>query len=257
MQLKFYKYQAAGNDFILINEMEHALNLSESQIEKLCDRRFGIGADGLIFLRPSTRFDFTMVYHNSDGKLASMCGNGGRSIVRFAADLGLITDRCRFDAVDGAHSAKITKEQVKLKMIDVNIPQKSNNQLFQTGSPHYVEEVTYLSDFNVVREGRKIRFDNRFEPSGCNVNFIEAVSPTEIHQRTYERGVEDETLACGTGAVAGAVFQAIKHKLDQTEIIVHMRGGDLSVSLQRNQNQFVNIWLSGPANYVFEGSIEI
>jgi diaminopimelate epimerase len=257
MLMKFYKYQAAGNDFILFNEMDKSANLSEAQIEKLCDRRFGIGADGVIFLRQSSKFDFSMHYHNADGKLASMCGNGGRSIVRFAADLGLIKDRCRFEAVDGAHSAINLKNQVKLKMIDVDIPQKSNAQLFETGSPHYVEEVTYLPDFDVVREGRKIRFDERFAPGGCNVNFIEALSPTEIHQRTYERGVEDETLACGTGAVAGAVYQAIKHKLDDAEILVHMLGGDLSVSLHRNESRFVNIWLKGPVNFVFEGIIEI
>ncbi|MEA1873878.1 MAG: diaminopimelate epimerase [Bacteroidota bacterium] len=256
MQLKFYKYQAAGNDFILLNEMQHSLNLSEAQIEKLCNRRFGIGADGVIFLRPSTQYDFTMVYHNADGKLASMCGNGGRSIVRFADDLGLIKDSCRFNAVDGEHAARILDEQVKLKMIDVTIPQTINPQLFETGSPHYVEEVSYLSDFNVVSEGRKIRFDSQFEPDGCNVNFIEAHSPIEIYQRTYERGVEDETLACGTGAVAGAVYQAIKHELYDAEILVHMQGGALSVNLHRNENRFVNIWLSGPVRFVFEGMIE-
>lgn len=257
MQMKFYKYQAAGNDFILFDEMQDSANLSDAQIEKLCNRRFGIGADGVIFLRPSNKYDFSMHYHNADGKLASMCGNGGRSIVRFAADLGLIKDRCLFEAVDGAHSAIISDENVKLKMIDVEISQKSKTQLFETGSPHYVEEVSYLSDFDVVREGRKLRFDARFAPEGCNVNFIEAVSPTEIYQRTYERGVEDETLACGTGAVAGAVYQAVKHKLDAAEILVHMQGGDLFVSLQRSEQRFVNIWLSGPANFVFEGMIDL
>ncbi len=257
MELDFYKYQAAGNDFILFNEMEHPYNLNENQIEKLCNRRFGIGADGVIFLRPSKHYDFTMVYHNADGKLASMCGNGGRSIVRFAVDLKLIKDRCRFDAPDGAHSAIVLKEQVKLKMIDVDIPQKSNLSLFETGSPHYVEEVIYLSDFDVVREGRKIRFDSRFAPDGCNVNFVEDVSPMEIYQRTYERGVEDETLACGTGAVAGAIYQAIKHKLTDDEILVHMQGGDLSVSFHRSENRFVNVWLSGPAKFVFKGQIQV
>ena len=255
MDLNLYKYQAAGNDFIMIDAFKKDVSLTEKQIEFLCDRRFGVGADGVIFLRESDKYDFKMVYHNSDGKEASMCGNGGRSIVRFASDMGLIEGRCHFEAIDGEHSAIIEGEDVKLKMMDVDIPKDITKDLIQTGSPHFVVEVNILPDIDVLRDGRSLRFDKRFAPGGCNVNFIEAVSPEEIHQRTYERGVEDETFACGTGAVAGAVFQAVKHDLQNPEIKVHMKGGTLFVKLQRVENRFVHVWLKGPAHFVFKGQI--
>lgn len=255
MDLNFYKYQATGNDFIMIDAFNRDVFLTEKQIEFLCDRRFGVGADGVIFLRESDKYDFKMIYHNSDGKEASMCGNGGRSIVRFASDMGLINDSCHFEAIDGLHDAIIEGDNVRLKMMDVDIPDNIQSSLIQTGSPHFVTEVSDLSDVNVFEKGRMLRNDKRFAPDGCNVNFIEALNPEEIHQRTYERGVEDETFACGTGAVAGAVYQAVKYDLQDVEVTVHMKGGTLFVDLKRFENQFVQVWLKGPAHFVFKGQI--
>ena len=254
--MEFYKYQAAGNDFIMINETDRHNGLIEEQLRWMCDRRFGVGADGVIYLRSSETADFEMIYHNSDGKIASMCGNGGRAIVRFASDLGLIKDVCRFIAVDGEHQASVRSDNIRLKMQNVEIPKDIKRDLIETGSPHFVSEVSLLDEYDVVREGRELRFDPRFSPGGCNVNFIEEVSQTEIQQRTYERGVEDETLACGTGAVAGAVYHAVNHGFEQSEIQVRMRGGKLTVSLTRRGNRFVNVWLNGPAEKVFKGNID-
>jgi diaminopimelate epimerase len=257
MKLHFYKYQGAGNDFVMIDEINKSNNLTENQIQRLCDRRFGIGADGLLIIKASENYDFEMIYYNSDGREASMCGNGGRCIVQFAKDLNIISESCRFIAVDGEHNANITKSNVSLQMQDVNIPENIREHLFQTGSPHFIKEVKDLDSFDVNNEGHKLRHDNRFAPEGCNVNFISAISEQEIFQRTYERGVEEETLACGTGATAGAAFQATKHNLENAEILVHMKGGDLKVSLLRQNNKFVQVWLTGPAKFVFEGSISL
>ncbi len=253
--MKFYKYQAAGNDFIMIDETNDRCGLTEEQRALMCHRRFGVGADGVIYLRLSDGFDFEMIYHNSDGKEASMCGNGGRAIVRFAHDLGLIGNECHFMAVDGKHSAIVRNDLIDLQMQDVEIPLDIKTDLIQTGSPHFVKTVDKLSDYNVVENGRALRYSKQFSPKGCNVNFIEEVTPFEIHQRTYERGVENETYACGTGAVAGAVYQAVKHNLTHAEIKISMKGGLLRVKFNRLENKFTNVWLCGPAEKVFEGII--
>lgn len=254
--MKFYKYQAAGNDFVMIDETKELCGLTEEQRVWLCDRRFGVGADGIIYLRHSELYDFEMIYHNSDGKEASMCGNGGRAIVRFAHDLGFIGETCHFIAVDGEHNATVEKELIRLEMQNVDIPDNVELELIQTGSPHFIQTVENLATYDVFTQGRLLRNDLRFAPEGCNVNFVEEISANEIHQRTYERGVEDETLACGTGAVAGAVYQAVKHGLDVAEILIHMRGGDLRVKLERNDSFYENVWLCGSAEKSFEGQVD-
>jgi len=255
MTIPFYKYQGAGNDFIILDGIAGVQEPPAEIIKKMCSRRFGIGADGLMLLLPSDKADFRMKYFNSDGLEGSLCGNGGRCIVRFAADQNIVQDECRFMAVDGEHRATIDENGVHLKMHSVKLPADIQTGIIETGSPHVVVPVTSVDEVDVPREGRKLRFAKAYEPSGTNVNFIEEVSVQKIRQRTYERGVEDETRACGTGAVAGAVFQAERRKLLQGVISVCMPGGKLNVTFARSGRRFVNLWLSGPAEYVFSGTI--
>jgi len=259
-KLAFHKYQGAGNDFVLIDDRAGLFDTNDrALIERLCDRRFGIGADGLMLLREKSGFDFEMVYFNSDGRPSSMCGNGGRCISRFAADLGLSDKRVlHFLAVDGPHEAELKDRIVKLKMNDVRAIEKGPDYyLLDTGSPHFVRYVVNLEAFDVYSEGRTVRYSERFAQAGVNVNFVE-LRPGGIAIRTYERGVENETLACGTGVTAAALTAALKGAAtSETHCAVAARGGDLNVYFRREGEAFSEVWLEGGAEFVFRGEIEI
>lgn len=260
MNLTFYKYQGAGNDFVILDNRggEYSI-LSTAQIHHLCDRRFGIGADGLMMLQNKEGYDFEMKYFNADGREGSMCGNGGRCMVRFAAHLGLHADGCRFMAVDGPHEAEIDNhDRIRLKMIDVqSVTQLHGDFILNTGSPHYVRIVNDLDSLDVFEKGREIRYGHHFAADGINVNFIEEVDADEIRIRTYERGVEDETLACGTGVTAAALV-SYHNEFGFNTVKVHARGGLLEVEFDRKaEGKYENIWLCGPAEFVFKGAMEL
>lgn len=260
--MKFHKFQANGNDFIMIIEGHNKVSLSPEQIRRLCDRHFGIGADGLMILRSSKAYDFEMLYYNSDGKMATMCGNGGRSIASLAYIEGYAKEKMVFLASDGVHEALIGGElekgkhyDVSLKMVDVEkVEQNSEYYFLNTGVPHYIAFVADVEHYDVVKNGRHIRFDSRFAPEGTNVNFVE-VKNDGIFVRTYERGVEDETLSCGTGVTASAMATYLK--TGQKDFKVQSRGGNFKVNFDLSDDGFVNVWLRGPAEKVFEGNIEL
>jgi diaminopimelate epimerase len=261
-RLPFSKYQGAGNDFILIDQREkqwlHSHN--EALIAQLCDRRFGIGGDGLILLQSKPGFDFEMVYFNADGREGSMCGNGGRCIVAFAHHLGILQESTYFNAVDGPHEAKVSRPAwVELKMIDVAKVEKGETFYYlNTGSPHYIAFVEDVAKVDVVAAGRAIRYNERFKAVGTNVNFTE-ITPEGLHVATYERGVEDETLACGTGVTAAAIaFHLQKNGgWGQFEVPIRVKGGDLAVRFRATAQGFEDIWLCGPAEKVYAGEIMI
>ncbi len=216
--MDFLKYQGTGNDFVMIDDRSRSFPAdNQALIEQLCHRRFGIGADGLILLQNDDGYDFRMVYFNADGAEGSMCGNGGRCIVRFAHDLGLFTDRTRFRAVDGEHLAEVRGDEIFLKMSDVSgIEDRGGVSFLHTGSPHVVQFVTDLDDadvVNVVADGRTLRYDSRFAPGGTNVNYVQVVDGNTLYVRTYERGVEDETFSCGTGVTAVALAAYAQHNM--------------------------------------------
>ncbi len=260
--MKFNKYQGAGNDFVMIDNRDLKLSKTQNElIEKLCNRRFGIGGDGLIFIQNHPDYDFEMIYFNSDGFEGSMCGNGGRCAVAFAKRLGIIKTKTRFLAVDGEHEAIIEKDNwVELKMGDVTKVEINKNDFYlSTGSPHYVEYVENIETLDVFEEGQNIRYNERFKAVGTNVNFVEVESKDTLKVATYERGVENETLACGTGVTACALTYWIKNKDKNnafTDIKIKAKGGDLSVRFNAvNEQNFQNIWLCGGADFVFEGRI--
>lgn len=259
MRLHFYKYQGTGNDFILLDNRKNEIQLSTEQVAQLCDRRFGIGADGLMMLELEPGADFKMVYFNSDGNQSSMCGNGGRCISAFAKKMGLINDRAKFIAIDGLHEAVIHEGFVSLKMNDVKSIEKTDDYFFvNTGSPHYVKFVDDVNHYNVFEEGKKIRNNERFAAEGTNVNFIEKKEDA-VFVRTYERGVENETLSCGTGVTASALVAAISGAATGKNYCkISTLGGDLRVKFDKVlESNFYNIWLEGPAEFVFEGDIEL
>jgi len=259
MRLHFYKYQGTGNDFILIDNRKNEIQLNAEQVKSLCDRRFGIGADGLMLLELEPGADFKMVYFNSDGNQSSMCGNGGRCITAFAKKMGLINDRTKFIAIDGVHEAVIHDGFVSLKMNDVkSIESNSDHYFLNTGSPHYVKFVEDVNSYNVFEEGKKIRYNERFSEEGTNVNFIEKKDDS-VFVRTYERGVENETLSCGTGVTASALVAAINGVASGKNYCkISTLGGDLRVKFDKVlETNFYNIWLEGPAEFVFEGQIEV
>ncbi len=259
MQLNFFKYQATGNDFILIDNRLNIFPKNDTKLIKhLCDRKFGIGADGFILLEIDKLTDFRMVYYNSDGNESSMCGNGGRAIVKFAERLGIIGESTQFMAIDGLHEAKLLADQnIALKMIDV-LPVENKDKTFflNTGSPHHVKFVENVSQQNVYEQGKKIRYDV-YGPEGSNVNFVEVASDQNIKIRTYERGVENETLSCGTGATACAIALYASQQTTQKTINVNVLGGELQVSFEPDGLSFKNVFLIGPAQEVFSGSMMI
>lgn len=259
MQLECYKYQGTGNDFVLIDNREKNITLTKEQIKWLCDRRFGIGADGLMLLELEPGIDFKMVYFNSDGNESSMCGNGGRCITAFAKRLGIIDSEAKFLAIDGIHDSKIIEDYVSLKMNDVREVEVGEDFFYlNTGSPHYVRFVNNLENLDVLAEGKKIRYNNRFSEVGTNVNFIEK-KDTDLFVRTYERGVENETLSCGTGVTAAALIAAFKgQSTDKNNCSIRTLGGKLNVKFEKVlENTFYNIWLEGLATFVFKTNIEM
>lgn len=257
--MDFFKYQGTGNDFILIDDRQKTFPATnQAFIEYLCHRRFGIGADGLILLQNDSDYDFRMVYFNADGAEGSMCGNGGRCIVRFAHDLGIFDRETRFIAVDGEHAATVDKETISLKMSAVSGIEDRNGLTFlNTGSPHVVLFVDDLESLDVVAEGRAIRYSGSFKPSGTNVNYAQVLADNTVFVRTYERGVEDETYSCGTGVTAVAL--AAHQQLAMTDpVAIKTIGGNLSVSFkQMVDGGFDTIYLIGPAERVFAGSITV
>jgi diaminopimelate epimerase len=259
MKMHFYKYQGTGNDFIILDNRNWTYKaLSTERINQLCDRRFGIGADGLMLLNSKAGYDFEMKYFNSDGKEGSMCGNGGRCMVKFAHQLGIRKEKYCFCAVDGDHEAELGDEGiVRLKMKDVEgIKEYHGDYILNTGSPHYVKIVGDVMDFDVFEKGMEIRYSPDFTNEGINVNFVEQKKPDEIIVRTYERGVEDETLSCGTGLTASALV-CYHNDIGYNHVSVTTRGGKLVVEFDRaDDNSFHNIWLCGPAELVFEGEMD-
>ncbi|MGB1040346.1 MAG: diaminopimelate epimerase [Flavobacteriales bacterium] len=258
MEVKFYKYQGTGNDFVMIDNRELLLDKSDISIAKqLCDRRFGIGADGLILIENHPNADFDMIYFNGDGT-QSFCGNGSRCAVSFANFLGIINNETTFNAIDGMHDATFNNEKVELKMGDVSSIEKDEDYFFiHTGSPHYIEYRDDISDLDIVTEAHKIRYNDRFREEGTNVNYVQKQSDNSLKMRTYERGVEGETLSCGTGATAVALSGVINYQLS-SPISIHVPGGELSIKFnQVSEEKFEDIWLIGPAVQVFEGVVEI
>ena len=254
----FNKYQGAGNDFIIIDNRNSIFNPDDAVlIKQLCDRRFGIGADGLILINRKPEFDFEMVYFNADGYIGSMCGNGGRCAADFAVKSGIAGNKLRFVAADGIHDAVSEDELIRLKMNDVNeIRSVAGNYFLNTGSPHYVVFSGDLNNFDVFNEGKKIRWSEDFQPGGTNVNFVEPEN-NGIYVRTFERGVEDETLSCGTGVTASAIASVLSGHFVSSPVNVRTRGGNLKVEFNVTGNLITDIWLTGPATFVFEGKINI
>ncbi len=261
MHLTFHKYQGTGNDFILIDQRRHQYleRTDEALIQYLCDRRFGIGADGLILLQHKKGYHFEMLYFNADGRPSSMCGNGGRCITAFARQLDIIQQSAHFLAIDGPHQALIKADGwVELKMADVQeVESGEDYYLLDTGSPHYVIMVEDIDDINVVENGQAIRYSRRFRKEGVNVNFVERQAGGSLLVATYERGVEDETLSCGTGVTAAALAYALE-TADKglKQLRLRTKGGDLAVRFHKQADgSFADIWLAGPATHVFEGYI--
>jgi len=262
MKLDFYKYQGTGNDFVLVDDRKQQFDINNHElVAKLCDRHFGIGADGFMLIRNCIQgTDFQMIYFNADGQESSMCGNGGRCIVAFANYLGISNQKTTFMAIDGLHEATLTDTIVSLKMNDVLTVQQGTDYFYlNTGSPHYVCYVDDIHTYNVVEKGKAIRYSKTYYPKGTNVNFISEVATDAIYVRTYERGVENETFSCGTGVTAAAIAHCLAKKQPQgihtTRITTS--GGELQVDFTFSANQFTNIYLTGATNQVFHGEITL
>ncbi len=255
MKIDFYKYQGTGNDFVIVdNRLETFPKKNNELISQICDRRFGIGADGLLLLENHNKVDFTMHYFNADGNLGSMCGNGGRCIVRFAEFLNIIKDHAIFEAVDGIHKATIDEENISLKMNDVTDIKVSENYVFlDTGSPHHVQQVNDLKNYNVEKEGAAIRYEI-YGDIGANVNFVEAIDKDTFSVRTYERGVEDETLSCGTGVTAVAIALYETNITSSNNVTLNTKGGVLNVIFNKITEGFSDVYLKGPATQIFKGT---
>ena len=258
MNVTFYKYQGTGNDFIMIDNRELFFDATNyALIAQLCERRMGIGADGFILLQNRAGYDFEMVYFNADGRPGSMCGNGGRCTVQFARQLQVISNKAFFLAADGDHYATIdNNEQVSLKMNDVlQVETGPDYYYLNTGSPHYVQFVDALEQFNVFAEGKNIRYNDRFKTEGTNVNFAQMQPEPHLFVRTYERGVEAETFSCGTGVTATAL--AASYQGATSPVSIRTLGGNLQVAFEATTTGFTNIYLIGPAQYVFTGTIRV
>ncbi len=259
MQFEFQKFQGTGNDFVIIDNRTLAFPKDDIKlIERICDRRFGIGADGLMLVEDADGFDFKMVYYNSDGRQSTMCGNGGRCISAFVFQNQLANQEGQFIAIDGSHDYVINDEGlVKLNMIDVKEIEKSGaDYIMFTGSPHYVRFVDGLADADMYSGGKSVRYSDRFAKEGINVNFVEK-NDNICAVRTYERGVEDETYSCGTGTVAAALSIAEKFDLSKGPVNLDTKGGPLKVYFDKNNQGYTNIWLEGPAKFVFKGILNL
>jgi diaminopimelate epimerase len=260
MTIEFFKYQGTGNDFVILDNRDNKYSgLTQQQVEFLCDRRFGIGADGLMLLNLHPDYDFEMKYYNADGRQSSMCGNGGRCLTKFAFDREIVQTTYRFIAIDGEHEAEINDNgTVALKMNDVDSIREDHGRfILNTGSPHYVKFDPDVWKLDIVKEGRNIRYNPEFAKEGINVNFVELTDERDkIIVRTYERGVEDETYSCGTGVTACAL---VSNHNDNgfNRVDVQTKGGLLSVEYDKIGGSYQNIWLIGPAQKVFEGHLEL
>jgi len=258
MTINFSKYQGTGNDFVIIDNRSGDIKLSQQQIAFLCNRRFGVGCDGLMLLGSAEGFDFSMTYFNADGTEGTMCGNGGRCLVQFAHDNGIVKEHYLFIAIDGPHEASIQSNGwVHLKMTDVTAVEKGD-QFFviNTGSPHFVKFVSSIETHEVFSEGKSIRYNHRFAKEGINVNFVEQKAD-HIYVRTYERGVENETYSCGTGVTAAAIISCLENK-GAHDIPIKTIGGNLAVQFNNEgDGHFTSIWLKGPGTFVYKSSIEL
>lgn len=260
MKIEFYKYQGTGNDFIIVDNRENFFPKDDViLIKNLCDRKFGIGADGLILLEKDPQTNFKMVYYNSDGNTSSMCGNGGRCIVAFAKKIAIIASEATFTATDGLHYATINNDNmVSLQMKNVmDVTIRPDYTFLDTGSPHHVKLVDDLKDFDVKKEGAAIRYSLLYGEQGSNVNFVTQVNETTFAVRTYERGVEDETLSCGTGVTAVAIAMKAIGKTKSNMVHLHTEGGTLEVFFSSSDEKYTNIFLRGAATFVFQGTITI
>ena len=260
MKIEFFKYQGTGNDFVVLDNRDNKYDgLTVKQVKHICDRRFGIGADGLMLLSKKNGYDFEMIYFNADGNEGSMCGNGGRCLVKFAYHIGIHKSTYHFIASDGEHIADIGIDHiVRLKMNDVTeVDQHSSYAVLNTGSPHFIKFSANVKDIDVVETGREIRYSAAFKENGINVNFVESVDEDSIYVRTYERGVEDETMSCGTGVTAAALMSAHNEK-GFNRVEVKTPGGRLSVEFDKiDEDHFEDIWLCGPAELVYKGEMEL
>jgi diaminopimelate epimerase len=257
MRIHFYKYQATGNDFVMIDNRSGEYSFSTEQIKKICDRKFGVGADGVMLIEKHPSLDFNLVYYNSDGS-QSLCGNGSRAAMHFASFLGVVNGRASFHAYDGRHDAELLpSEIVRLKMNDTDdVTALGNDFEINTGSPHLIKFVENVKEFPVFEKGHKIRYSDLYKEKGINVNFVELLPNNTIFVRTYERGVENETLSCGTGVTAAAI--AASQKGYTSPVSVKALGGDLSVEFKIGQpGTFQDIFLVGPAKMVFQGDLEL
>lgn len=256
MIFEFYKYQATGNDFIIIDDREELFDIDDSNlIKSLCERKMGVGADGLILLRNHNSYDFEMVYFNSDGNQSTLCGNGARCIVSFANTLDIISNKSTFLAIDGLHQANIYDKSVSIKFNDIKTIQIDNgNYIVDSGSPHFITFKDNIENLDVESEGRSIRNMDKFNKDGINVNFVSFGNSIRI--RTYERGVESETLSCGTGAVAASIALFYSGLFEDNEVDLQTNGGLLSVTFDEFNGVFKNIWLTGEANLVYIGEFE-
>lgn len=261
MEIPFYKYQATGNDFVLIDNRQNQLTLTTDQIKQICDRKFGVGADGIMLIENDPILDFNLLYYNSDGS-QSLCGNGSRAAVQFASYLGIVKSKTVFNAYDGKHDAELIPSGIiRLRMNDVHeVQQIGNNFSINTGSPHYIKFVNQVENFHVFEEGRKLRYNEIYKEKGINVNFVELLSDNTIFVRTYERGVENETLSCGTGVTAAALAASLKGY--NSPIKIKTLGGDLTVEFKVGHSAghnptFTDIFLVGPAKMVFQGTLEL
>lgn len=254
MQFTFYKYQGTGNDFIIIDNRLLFFSKNDTKfIAQLCDRKFGIGADGLILLENHPNLDFTMVYYNADGNESSMCGNGGRCLVHFAEFLNIIKGKTVFEAVDGIHEAAIENSVVSLKMNDVSeIKTEKSYTFLNTGSPHHVALCDALDELDIQTEGAKLRYD-LYGKEGANINFVKQINDDTFAVRTYERGVEAETLSCGTGVTAAAIAMHATGKTTSTKVMLKTPGGTLKVQFQKKENGYEDVYLTGPAVQVYKG----
>ena len=255
MKLEFHKYSGTGNDFIIIDDRSNKFDKYNSAfISSLCNRRSGIGSDGLILLQKHSEFDFNMIYFNADGREGSMCGNGGRCMIDFAHYLGLIDDDCIFNACDGIHQGVWSPDSISLKMSNVDCIEIIDHHYFlDTGSPHYVQFVDNLDNYDVLNQGREIRYSDRFKSKGVNVNFVE-VNNDNLFVRTYERGVETETYSCGTGVTAAAIVFH-KSKKDVKMLKIKTLGGFLEVVFDVKDDVYTDIWLKGSVQKIYTGVI--
>ncbi|WKK65027.1 diaminopimelate epimerase [Lutimonas zeaxanthinifaciens] len=259
MNLDFFKYQGAGNDFVIVDNREGIFPVDDFElIKRICDRKFGVGADGFMTLEQSTEVDFEMKYYNADGRPGSMCGNGGRCLVAFAKKRGVFKEKTTFIAIGELYEASIKNDLVSLKMMNVpSVENKANYVFIDTGSPHHIEFTENVNDVDVLELGRKIRYGAPYYETGTNVNFVEQTGVDTFKVRTYERGVENETLSCGTGVTAVALAAYHLNKTRSEEVKIETRGGSLKISFEPEGTGFKNIVLTGPATLVFEGQIEI